>query len=95
MDDIGTIISWLIIGALSGSLVGRLLKGRREGYGFLMNLAFGCVGALLGWGLSALIRIDLGTSIQIDLNKIVYAMLGTVVVILIWKFSQRGKTKAD
>lgn len=94
MDDIGAIISWLIIGALAGSFVGRLLKGRKEGYGFIMNLVFGCAGALLGWGLFFLTKFDLGTSIVITLNQIVYAMVGTVIVILIWKLSNKGKKAA-
>jgi uncharacterized membrane protein YeaQ/YmgE (transglycosylase-associated protein family) len=94
MDDIGAIISWLIIGALSGSLVGRLLKGRREGYGFLLNLVFGCAGALLGWGIFHVVGFDLGTTVQITLNHLVYAMVGTVIVILIWKFTRKGKKAA-
>jgi uncharacterized membrane protein YeaQ/YmgE (transglycosylase-associated protein family) len=95
MDDIGAIISWLIIGAMSGSIVGRMLKGRKEGFGLLMNVILGCAGALVGWGLYALIKFDLGNSISITLNHLVYAMIGTVIVILGWKFSQRGKKKAD
>ena len=94
MGDIGVIISWLIIGALSGSLVGRLLKGRKEGYGFIMNLVFGCAGALLGWGLFALIGVDVGTTIKITLNQVVYAMVGTALVILVWKVTQRKKKAA-
>ena len=78
---------------MTGSLVGRLLKGRKEGYGFLMNVVLGCAGALLGWGLYAVLKIDLGSSIQITLNHLVYAMVGTVVVILIWKLTQKNKSK--
>jgi len=94
MDDLGVIISWLIIGALSGSLIGRLFKGRKEGYGFIMNLILGCAGALLGWLVFELFDISLGIDIAITFDQLVAALLGTAVVILIWKIVGKSKKKA-
>jgi len=48
LDEIGT---WLIVGALAGSLAGVLVKRRKEGFGGLTNLGIGLVGALLGGAL--------------------------------------------
>ena len=94
MDDLGVIISWLIIGAMSGSLIGRLFKGRKEGYGFIMNLILGCAGALLGWLVFKLFDISLGIDISITFDQVVAAMAGTAVVILIWKIVGKSKKKA-
>lgn len=92
--DLGAIISWLIIGLLSGSLVGRLFSGRKEGFGFLMNLVLGCAGALLGFIVQQIFSIDFGIDIQITFTQLVLALLGTVVVILIWKIVDKKKKKA-
>ena len=42
------LIAWLIVGALSGSLAGMLVKRRKEGFGHLLNLAIGMGGAIIG-----------------------------------------------
>jgi uncharacterized membrane protein YeaQ/YmgE (transglycosylase-associated protein family) len=56
-DDVFT---WLIVGALAGSLVGMVVRWRREGFGRLMNLAIGLIGALIGGLMFKILNINLG-----------------------------------
>ena len=42
------LVAWLIVGALSGSLAGMLVKRRKEGFGHLLNLGIGMGGAVIG-----------------------------------------------
>lgn len=42
----GGIIAWLVVGILAGWLTGQVMKG--SGYGLLMDLVIGVVGAFVG-----------------------------------------------
>ena len=77
IDDL---IVWLIVGMLSGSLAGLVVKRRRTGFGRLTNLAVGLVGAIIGGTLFDLFRIDLGlASIAISAQDIVSAFIGAML----------------
>ena len=41
-------IVWLVVGALAGTLTGRLVTWRKEGLGRWTNLGVGMAGALIG-----------------------------------------------
>ena len=45
---ISKIIVWLIIGALSGTLAGRLVTFSKQGFGFWTNIGLGMLGAVVG-----------------------------------------------
>jgi len=77
------IIVWLVVGALTGPVVGMLAKRSREGYGRWRNLGIGLVGALLGGGLFKLFHIDLGLgSLAISLQDLIAAFLGAMLFLL-------------
>jgi uncharacterized membrane protein YeaQ/YmgE (transglycosylase-associated protein family) len=82
---IADVIAWLIVGGLAGSLAGMLIKGRKEGFGYLMNLGIGLIGALIGGLLFKLFRIDLGliAQIAISLQEIVAGVLGALLFLAI------------
>jgi 6-phosphofructokinase 1 len=44
---IGKIIVWLIIGALAGTLAGRLMTFSKPGFGLSANVGFGMIGAVV------------------------------------------------
>ncbi len=44
----GEILIWLIVGSLTGSIVGRLSTRYKKGYGRVPNLFLGLVGAVVG-----------------------------------------------
>jgi uncharacterized membrane protein YeaQ/YmgE (transglycosylase-associated protein family) len=45
------IFAWIIIGLLAGWLTGKIMKG--SGFGFIMDMVIGLVGALIGGFISA------------------------------------------
>ena len=52
------ILAWLIIGAVAGWLAGLVMKG--SGFGLLVDIVVGIVGAFIGGWLSGLLGISLG-----------------------------------
>jgi uncharacterized membrane protein YeaQ/YmgE (transglycosylase-associated protein family) len=79
-DDV---ITWLIVGALAGSLAGMLVKRQSAGFGRLLNLAIGLVGALIGGVLFKACHIDLGVlgSIRVTSEDVVEAFVGSLILI--------------
>jgi uncharacterized membrane protein YeaQ/YmgE (transglycosylase-associated protein family) len=45
------LIAWIVIGVLAGWITGKLMKG--SGFGFLMDMVVGLIGALIGGFLSS------------------------------------------
>jgi uncharacterized membrane protein YeaQ/YmgE (transglycosylase-associated protein family) len=74
------IIAWIIIGAIAGWLTGKLMKG--SGFGFLMDMVVGLIGALIGGFISS--HLGLGGVGQHGLIiSIVIAVIGAVILTLI------------
>jgi uncharacterized membrane protein YeaQ/YmgE (transglycosylase-associated protein family) len=81
------VITWLIVGALAGSLAGMVIKRQRAGFGRVLNLAIGLVGALIGGFLFKLLHIDLGIvgAITVTSEEVVVAFIGSLIFLaIIW-----------
>jgi len=85
------IITWLIVGALAGSLAGMVVTRRKEGFGGLTNLGIGLVGAILGGALFKLFHIELGllAAVTITLQDVVAGLVGALVFLAIIWWVQR------
>ena len=92
---LGTIIVWLIVGALAGSLIGMLIKGRKKGFGVFANIGIGMAGALIGGAIFSVFRIDLGLGqIAISLKDLVAACIGSLIFVFglwIWNIFRKDK----
>ncbi len=79
------VITWLIVGALAGSLAGMIVKGHRAGYGRLLNLSIGLVGALIGGFLFKVLHIDLGLvgAITVSSEEVVAAFVGSLIFLAV------------
>ncbi|HUT35608.1 MAG TPA: GlsB/YeaQ/YmgE family stress response membrane protein [Planctomycetota bacterium] len=78
------IVSFLIVGALAGSLVGGLVTRKKEGFGFVLNLFCGLVGALIGGAIFNLLHINLGLgSIAVSLEDLIAAFAGALILLLL------------
>ncbi len=74
------LIVWLIVGALAGSLVGKVVKRSREGFGRWTNLGVGLIGAAVGGFLFDLFGIDLGLGeLAISFQDLVAAFVGSLI----------------
>ena len=81
------VVAWLIVGAVAGSIAGMLVKGRRKGFGHLLNLAIGLVGALIGGFLFKVLHINLGLlgAVTITSEEVVAGVCGSLVFLAaIW-----------
>jgi uncharacterized membrane protein YeaQ/YmgE (transglycosylase-associated protein family) len=84
--SIGKIIVWLIIGALAGTLAGRLMTFTKRGLGLWANVGVGMLGALVGGILFRLLHIDLGLGeIKITFEDLISAFVGSLLCITVWR----------
>ena len=82
------IIAWIIIGVIAGWLTGKLMKG--SGFGFLMDMVVGVVGALIGGFISS--HLGLGGIGQHGLiMSIVIAVIGAVILTWIVRLGTGGR----
>jgi uncharacterized membrane protein YeaQ/YmgE (transglycosylase-associated protein family) len=74
------IIAWIIIGVLAGWLTGKIMKG--SGFGFLMDMVVGLIGALIGGFISS--HLGLGGVGQHGLIMSIFiAIIGAVILTLL------------
>jgi uncharacterized membrane protein YeaQ/YmgE (transglycosylase-associated protein family) len=80
---VGEIISAIVIGIIAGYL-GRLLLPGRDPMGFVQTVVFGIVGALIGWALFTYV-LGIGDEDKFDLGGILGAIVGTMLLLLVWR----------
>jgi uncharacterized membrane protein YeaQ/YmgE (transglycosylase-associated protein family) len=91
------VITWLIVGALAGSLAGLLVTRKKAGFGYIFNLAVGLAGALIGGIAFKLFRINLGIlgEVTITLEEVIKAFLGSLLLLAIIWFIKRQRAKRE
>jgi len=93
-DDDWKIVVWLIVGALAGTLAGRLMTFSKRGFGFWSNMAVGMVGALVGAFLFWLFHIDLHLAeIKVTFEDLISAFVGSLLCIIVWRLIRKGMEK--
>jgi uncharacterized membrane protein YeaQ/YmgE (transglycosylase-associated protein family) len=80
---IGNIIAALVIGTIAGYL-GRLLLPGPDPMGFVGTVIAGIVGALVGYFVFTGV-LGIGDNDKFDLGGIVGSIVGTMIVLLIWR----------
>ncbi len=82
---IGKLIVWLIIGALAGTLAGRLVTFSKEGLGAWTNVLVGMIGAVVGGFLLDLFGIDFGLGeLKVSFEDLISAFVGSLLCIIAW-----------
>lgn len=71
------IIAWIIIGIVAGWLTGKIMKG--SGFGVLMDMVIGLIGALIGGFISSHIGMG-GVGDHGLIMSIVIAVIGAVIL---------------
>jgi len=71
------LLYWIIVGLIAGFLAGKVMKG--GGYGVLMDIVLGMLGAIVGGSLFGLLGISAGGGL---IGGILVAFIGAVI--LIW-----------
>jgi uncharacterized membrane protein YeaQ/YmgE (transglycosylase-associated protein family) len=73
----GGLLYWIIVGLIAGFLAGKVMKG--GGYGLLMDIILGMLGAIVGGWLFGMLGIYAGGGL---IGGILVAFIGAVI--LIW-----------
>jgi uncharacterized membrane protein YeaQ/YmgE (transglycosylase-associated protein family) len=84
------IIAWIIIGVIAGWLTGKIMKG--SGFGFLMDMVVGLIGALIGGFLSAHLGFG-GVGEHGLIISIVIAVIGAVILTWIVRLVSGNRTR--
>ncbi len=79
------ILAWLVIGAVAGWLAGLLVKG--GGFGLLVDIVVGIVGAFIGGWLSGALGISFGGGL---IASIITATLGAVLLLFVVRLFRRA-----
>lgn len=79
------ILAWLVIGAVAGWLAGLLVKG--GGFGLLVDIVVGIVGAFIGGWLSGALGISFGGGL---IASIITATLGAVILLFVVRLFRRA-----
>jgi uncharacterized membrane protein YeaQ/YmgE (transglycosylase-associated protein family) len=76
--EIGSLLAFLIIGAIAGWLAGLLVKG--YGFGLVGNVVIGVIGAFLAGWLLPQFGFSVGGG---TIASIVHALIGSVILLLV------------
>ena len=88
--SISKIIVWLIVGALAGTVAGRLMTFTKRGFGLWVNMGVGMLGALVGGLIFRLLPVDLVLGeIKITFEDLISAFVGSVLCIIVWRLIPR------
>jgi len=76
---------WIIVGLIAGFLAGKVMKG--GGYGVVIDIILGMLGAVLGGWLFGLLGIGIGGGL---IGSILVAFVGAVILIWITRLLKKA-----
>jgi uncharacterized membrane protein YeaQ/YmgE (transglycosylase-associated protein family) len=85
-------LSFIILGLIAGVIAKLILPGKQAG-GWFLTLLLGVIGALLGGWLAGLI-FNIGYDDFWSIQSWLIAIVGAIIVLLIWGLITRGSRKA-
>lgn len=80
-------IWWIIVGLIAGWATGRIMKG--SGYGPIMDIVIGIIGAVVGGWIMTTLGIGLGGGI---IGSIIVAIIGAVILVWIVRLITGNRT---
>lgn len=80
------ILSWIVLGLVAGALAKFLMPGDDPG-GCAVTIALGIAGALVGGYIGT--ELGFGTVTGFDLRSLAIAVLGTVILLLVYRVLRR------
>ena len=92
MEVVVGIIGWIVLGLIAGAIAKAILPGTQGG-GWLITLILGVVGALLGGFIGSAV-FGIGLEEFWSLQTWIVAILGSIVVLLIYGLFTRGSRRA-
>ena len=86
-------LTWLIIGLLGGTVAGIVVKRQRKGFGVIVNLALGTLGAVIGGAVFQVFEILPGLeAISVSLRDLLSAFLGSLLLLaVLWMWRRYNR----
>jgi uncharacterized membrane protein YeaQ/YmgE (transglycosylase-associated protein family) len=81
------IISWIVLGAIAGFLANMVMGGSE---GVLGTIVLGIIGAVVGGYLAASV-FHKGDVSGVNIESIVIAVIGAIVVLFVWRALTRNR----
>ena len=81
------IVSWIVLGAIAGFLANLVVGGRE---GILGTILLGIVGAIVGGWLASEV-FHKGDVTGVNVESIVIAVLGAIIVLVVWTTATRNR----
>ncbi|HEY8869053.1 MAG TPA: GlsB/YeaQ/YmgE family stress response membrane protein [Candidatus Limnocylindrales bacterium] len=85
------IISWIVLGAIAGFLANMIVGGRE---GLVGTIILGIVGAVVGGYIAAAV-FHKGDVTGLNLESIVIAVLGAILVLFVWRALTRNRASSS
>jgi len=85
------IISWIVLGAIAGFLANMIVGGRE---GLIGTIILGIVGAVVG-GYIATTVFHKGDVSGVNVESIVIAVLGAILVLFVWRAITRNRASGS
>jgi uncharacterized membrane protein YeaQ/YmgE (transglycosylase-associated protein family) len=85
------IISWIVLGAIAGFLANMVVGGRE---GLIGTIILGIVGAVVG-GYIATSIFHKGDVTGVNIESIVIAVLGAILVLFVWRAVTRNRASSS
>lgn len=82
------IVSWIVFGLIAGALAKWIMPGSDPG-GCIVTMILGVVGAFVGGYIGTL--LDLGTVSGFDIRSFFLAVLGAVIVLVLYRLATGRK----
>ncbi|GAA1360334.1 GlsB/YeaQ/YmgE family stress response membrane protein [Arthrobacter rhombi] len=82
-------LAFLLLGLICGAIAKAILPGKQGG-GWIATLILGVIGALLGGWIGSL--FGSGTAGFFDLMSWIWAIIGSLIVLVIWGFITKRRT---
>ncbi len=85
-----SILSWIVVGLIAGWLAGKVMRG--AGYGLFGDILIGVVGGLIGGWLATSV-LHIGADVNgINLESIIVAFVGAVILIFVLRLLRGGRS---
>lgn len=81
----GGLIWWIVVGLIAGWLAGKVMKG--GGYGVLVDIVLGILGAIVGGWLFGALHIYIGYGF---VGSILVAFIGAVILVWITRLLKKA-----
>ncbi len=91
--DLGSIIAWIVIGAIAGWLASMVMKTNAQ-QGFIMDVIVGIVGAFIGGFVLSILPGVTPVQGGFNLGSLLTAFIGAVILLGILRMFSRGSRSA-